>query len=254
MSSADSPPVTRLMRADDLRALRGIGDERVREGRLLRPCIQYGSRPRGPGGGPGQAALVEHPFDLIGQQEQGRHRGRVVGLVLGRVLQGHPQREEVGYVPPARGDLARPARRRPGTSARSRARRPSRGPSAGRSSRRRTRRPAPAGRPRRWSRRPRPATRDRRPGRGAPASPRRSRSRCGSARRYPPAGSGRGAGWLPGADSTTVGSDSHGARLATAANFAENSPKLRCWECSRISPNVAASQNALVPPLPSTTT
>src|SRR6185437_3944493 len=96
---AVSPDVDR---PDDLRTLRGIGDERVREGRLLRPCIQYGGRPRGPGRGPGQAALAEHPVDLVGQQEQGRHRGRVVGLVLGRVLQRDPQREEVGYVPAAR--------------------------------------------------------------------------------------------------------------------------------------------------------
>ena len=66
-------------------------------------------------------------------------------------------------------------------------------------------------------------------------------------------GSGCGAGCVPGADSTTVGADSHGARPAMAANRAENSPKLRCWACRRISPNAAASQKALVPPLPSTT-
>ena len=39
------------------------------------------------------------------QQEQGRHRGGVVGLVPDRVLQRHPQRQEVGDVPPAGGDL-----------------------------------------------------------------------------------------------------------------------------------------------------
>ena len=33
----------------------------------------------------------------------------------------------------------------------------------------------------------------------------------------------------------------------------ENSPKLRCWLCSLIKPNVAASQKQVVPPLPSTT-
>jgi len=41
-------------------------------------------------------------------------------------------------------------------------------------------------------------------------------------------GSAVGTGWLPGADSITAGSASHGARPATAANLAENSPKLRC--------------------------
>ena len=66
-------------------------------------------------------------------------------------------------------------------------------------------------------------------------------------------GSGRGTGCVPGTDATTVGSASHGARPAIAPNLAENSPKLRCWECLLISPNAAASQNALVPPLPSTT-
>jgi hypothetical protein len=66
-------------------------------------------------------------------------------------------------------------------------------------------------------------------------------------------GSAVGTGRLPGADSITAGSASHGARPATTANLAENSPKLRCWEYSRISPNVAISQNALVPPLPSAT-
>ena len=66
-------------------------------------------------------------------------------------------------------------------------------------------------------------------------------------------GSGHGTGCVPAADSTTVGADSHGARPATAANLAENSPKLRCCECHRIRPNAAASQNAVVPPLPSAT-
>ena len=51
----------------------------------------------------------------------------------------------------------------------------------------------------------------------------------------------------------TDGSTSHGAAVAAAANFEENSPKARCWLFSRISPNVAMSQNAVAPPLPSTT-
>src|SRR5215472_8929542 len=52
----------------------------------------------------------------------------------------------------------------------------------------------------------------------------------------------------------TVGSLSHGARVVTAANFAENSPNDRCCDRWRISPNAAASQKAVVPPLPRATT
>ena len=65
---------------------------------------------------------------------------------------------------------------------------------------------------------------------------------------------GHGAGREPG-----LGCDHRRARPATArpsaalANFEENSPKDRCWLFSRISPNVAMSQNAVAPPLPSTT-
>ena len=58
---------------------------------------------------------------------------------------------------------------------------------------------------------------------------------------------------MPTADSITWGSLRCGAALAQAANFEENSPKLRCWLCAAISPNVAASQKQVVPPLPSTT-
>ena len=48
----------------------------------------------------------------------------------------------------------------------------------------------------------------------------------------------------------TVGSFSQGARVVTAANFAENSPNDRCCDRSWTSPNAAMSQNAVVPPLP----
>ena len=51
----------------------------------------------------------------------------------------------------------------------------------------------------------------------------------------------------------TDGSASHGASAAAFANFDENSPNDRCWLFSRISPCVATSQNAVAPPLPSTT-
>jgi len=62
-----------------------------------------------------------------------------------------------------------------------------------------------------------------------------------------------GSGWVPTSDSMTWGSFRCGAALAQAANFEENSPKLRCWLCSWMRPNVAASQKQVVPPLPSTT-
>jgi phosphoserine aminotransferase len=57
----------------------------------------------------------------------------------------------------------------------------------------------------------------------------------------------------PGSALITDGSASHGAAAAAEANFEENSPNDRCWLFSRISPNVAMSQNAVAPPLPSTT-
>ena len=63
----------------------------------------------------------------------------------------------------------------------------------------------------------------------------------------------RATGWVPGGEAITVGSSSHGAACATLPNFAENSPNVRCCDFCRISPNAAISQNAVVPPLPSTT-
>ena len=51
----------------------------------------------------------------------------------------------------------------------------------------------------------------------------------------------------------TVGSPSQGALVVTLANLLENSPNVRCCERCRTSPNAAASQNAVVPPLPSRT-
>ncbi len=66
-------------------------------------------------------------------------------------------------------------------------------------------------------------------------------------------GSATALGWVPTSDSITWGSLRCGAALTQDANFEENSPKLRCWLCSSISPKVAASQKQVVPPLPSTT-
>ena len=64
---------------------------------------------------------------------------------------------------------------------------------------------------------------------------------------------GLASGWSPTADSITSGSPRWGADRVTAANFDENSPKTRCWLRSRTRPKLAMSQNAVVPPLPSST-
>ena len=65
--------------------------------------------------------------------------------------------------------------------------------------------------------------------------------------------SARAAGALPGSARSTEGSPRNGAPAVTSANFEENSPNTRCCARSRTSPNAAASQNAVAPPLPSTT-
>ena len=65
--------------------------------------------------------------------------------------------------------------------------------------------------------------------------------------------SATGCGWVPGSDVMTIGSPRNGAAFAAAANFEENSPKETCCDRSRIRLNSAMSQNAVVPPLPSTT-
>jgi hypothetical protein len=51
----------------------------------------------------------------------------------------------------------------------------------------------------------------------------------------------------------TTGSARKGAAATPEANFAENSPYVPNAARSRIRPKVAASQNAVVPPLPRTT-
>ena len=66
------------------------------------------------------------------------------------------------------------------------------------------------------------------------------------------ASSGIGSGCVPGVVSTIVGCERCGAFAAASANLEENSPNTRCSLRSRISPNVAMSQNTVVPPLPRT--
>ena len=63
-------------------------------------------------------------------------------------------------------------------------------------------------------------------------------------------GSDCGFGALPGSALTMTGSPTKGFFVTAEANFAQNSPKVRCSERLSISPNAAASQNAVDPPLP----
>ena len=63
-----------------------------------------------------------------------------------------------------------------------------------------------------------------------------------------------GLGWVPTSEAMISGSSRWGASFAAAANFDENSPKLRCWLLRSMRPKVAASQKQVVPPLPRATT
>jgi hypothetical protein len=58
---------------------------------------------------------------------------------------------------------------------------------------------------------------------------------------------------VPGSLFGIDGSSRKGARAAASANFDENSPNTRCWLRRSMRPNTAASQNTVVPPLPSRT-
>ena len=63
---------------------------------------------------------------------------------------------------------------------------------------------------------------------------------------------GSGCGALPVSDSMISGSPRWGAAAAAVENFEENSPNTRCWLRFSMRPNVAASQNTVVPPFPRT--
>ncbi len=63
-------------------------------------------------------------------------------------------------------------------------------------------------------------------------------------------GSDCGAGALPASALMTIGSPTNGLAATAEANFALNSPKVRCSDFLSIRPNAAASQNAVAPPLP----
>ena len=62
-----------------------------------------------------------------------------------------------------------------------------------------------------------------------------------------------GSASVPGSALVMTGSPRNGASFTPEANLAENSPKVPKAARSRMSPKAAASQNAVVPPLPSTT-
>ncbi len=81
-------------RADDQRAFGGVGDERRGDVAALGPAVEVAGGLGGPPHAPLEAAVAEHPLDLVSEQEQGRQGGRVVGLLLARVVQGGLQREE----------------------------------------------------------------------------------------------------------------------------------------------------------------
>ena len=67
-------------------------------------------------------------------------------------------------------------------------------------------------------------------------------------------GSAWASGCVPGADVRTDGSASHGAAAVTLANFDGELAERQVLGAARaISPKAAISQNAVVPPLPSTT-
>lgn len=67
----------------------------------------------------------------------------------------------------------------------------------------------------------------------------------------PSSGSGRAT--EPGAAVRTEESVRNGARVVAEANLAPNSPNAACWARWRTRLTVATSQNAVEPPLPSTT-
>ena len=69
----------------------------------LRPPVEDGRGPSGALDHPLEAAAFEHPLQLGGEEEHGGDRGRVVRLVLHRILERDPQRQE-RRDPPRSGD------------------------------------------------------------------------------------------------------------------------------------------------------
>ena len=141
-------------RADDGRALGRIGDERGGPRPVLGPAVEVPRRCPAALDAPVEAAGVEHPAQLVVEQEQRGDGRRVVGLVQAAVGRGRCRgRARPGASGPTRRS-ARCARRRPASTPPPTARRRRRSTSAGRSSRRRPR-PGPTAARRRptWRRR-----------------------------------------------------------------------------------------------------
>ena len=216
----------------------------------LGPAVQDLRRPPGAGDAPAQPAVPEHPTQLVGEQEERRQRGGVVGLLGAAVLEGDAQIER-GRHPTARGgDPFDALERRGGAAGQPQAtvgaeallRREVVDVDLGRG----PRQPAGArGRvddDQRLALRPAQIHHD--AGRGLVVG---ERVDVDAGARRP------AAGWVPGSLRMISGASRWGARAAASANLPENSPKTRCWLRRSISPNVATSQNAVVPPLPSTT-
>ena len=95
--------------------LAGSATKGVAKSDSLGPAVEVARRGRGALHAAVEAAAGQHPLDLIGEQDQGGERGRVVGLLLARVVERRLQREEAGLpaVRPHR-RAARSARSRPG--------------------------------------------------------------------------------------------------------------------------------------------
>ena len=151
----------------------------------LGPLVQHRGRRPAAFGAPLESALVEHPPDLVVDQEQRGDRRRVVRLVERLLVERDPEIERGRRPSVARLDRVRSGRSPPASTPRSTVHRRTRSTSVARSSTRRPPSASTAARRRRTSRRPRPARR-RSPTGGAASSPRRSTSRCESARRRRP--------------------------------------------------------------------
>ena len=220
-TAAASTSSEKSMVPTDLAAQRRIGDERGGVFAGVGPVVQALAGVGGTRDAPVEAAVTQHPVDLVAEQQQRRQRRGVVVWFLGCCVYRRWQRQELGHPPVGLGDLL-DAFERLGLIRATRYRRRRRSISAGRSSRRRRRRRSPADRRHRRSRRWPPASPRTRPG-AAPARPRRSTSRCGPSRSGRRRRSRRRSG-RPGRGGArsveiTAGASRNGAFLDTVANL-----------------------------------
>ena len=224
-SAAASIDVVEVDRADDQRALGRVGDEGRGELAALGPAVEAAG---GVGGALDAAGRGRRARASTGPGRSSSSRvaraGRVVGLLLARVLERGLQREE-GGLPAVAGavELLDPGDRGGAEGGEPEAavggeallRGEVVGVGLGDVERAGRRRP-------RW-RRSGPAPRRRPRGAGRRPSP-RSRSRCGPRRSTSAAGSAAGAGASPGSASTTIGSCEERRRGGRLGELRENSP------------------------------